>query len=84
VNRKYHYFQTDTGPILLPDVSRSRLKSVSREIEILDLAFVAFNSPDWAEFVINVPTRVAKGVTVDHYSKFRRIDGMKNCVIAIP
>jgi hypothetical protein len=84
VNSKYHYFQTDTGPILLPDLTPSRAKSVKRKIEIMDLAFEAFNSPDWAEFVINVPTEVAPGVEVNHYSKFRRIDGMKNAIIAIP
>jgi hypothetical protein len=84
VNPKYHYFQTDTGPILLPDLRPARIKSAERQIEILDLAFEAFNSPDWAEFVINVPTQVAPGVKVNHYSEFRRIDGMKNAIIALP
>lgn len=84
VNPKYHYFQTDTGPILLPDVTPGRVKSSKRQIELLDLAFEACNSSDWAEFVINVPTTVAPGVEVDHYTKFRRIDGMKNSMIALP
>lgn len=84
VNRKYNYFQTDTGPILLPDVSPARLRAAERQIDILDLAYVACNSPNWAEFVINVRTPVAKGVTVNHYSKFRRIDKMKNSMIELP
>jgi hypothetical protein len=83
VNRKYHYFQTDTGPILLPDLSEQRRRTAKRRIEILDLAFEAFNSADWAEFVINVSTPVAPDVSVNHYSKFRRIDDMKNAVIAL-
>lgn len=83
VNEKYHYFQTDTGPILLPDLSAERMRTSKRRIEILDLAFEAFNSPNWAEFVINVPTPVAPNVSVNHYSKFRRIDGMKNVIIAL-
>ena len=83
VNGKYHYFQTDTGPILLPDLSEERRRTAKREIEVMDLAFEAFNSPDWAEFVINVPTSVAPGLDVDHYSRFRRIDGMKNAIIAL-
>jgi hypothetical protein len=84
VNRKYHYFQTDTGPILLPDLSEDRLRTAKRQIEILDLAFEAFNNPSWAEFVINVPTPVAPNVSVNHYSKFRRMEGMNNAIIALP
>ncbi len=84
VNPKYHYFQTDTGPVLLPDLSPKRLKAAKRQIEILDFAYEAYNSPDWAEFVINVPTKVGPDLEVDHYSKFRRIDGMKNSIIALP
>jgi hypothetical protein len=84
VNRKYRYFQTDTGPILLPDLGPERRRSSRLFIENLDLAFEAFNSPDWAEFVINVPTMIGPKTSVNHYSKFRRIEGMKNSVISIP
>jgi hypothetical protein len=84
VNRKYKYFQTDTGPILLPDLSPSRARKAKRQIELLDLAYVACNSASWAEFVINIPTPVTKGVTVNHYSRFRRIDNMKNLMMEIP
>ena len=84
VNKKFNYFQTDTGPILLPDLSPGRRGKAKHQIELLDLAYVACSSRDWAEFVINVPTPVAKGVTVDHYSRFRRIDGMNNSMMEIP
>jgi hypothetical protein len=83
VNKKHNYFQTDTGPILLPNLSSGRLRKAKRQIELLDLAYVACNSAKWAEFVIDVPTLVTKGVTVNHYSKFRRIDNMKNTMIEI-
>jgi hypothetical protein len=84
VNREYHYFQTDTGPILVPDFSVDRLRTAKRQIEVLDLAFEAFNSPDWAEFVINVPTPISTNISVNHYSKFRRVEGMNNAIIALP
>ncbi|MDA4122653.1 MAG: hypothetical protein OK456_05665 [Thaumarchaeota archaeon] len=83
VNAKYHYFQTDTGPLLLPDFTPKRVKAAKLQIETLDLAFEAYNSPTWAEFVINVPTKVGPDLEVDHYSKFRRIDRMKNSMIAL-
>ena len=63
--RKY---QVDTGPIALPDLS----KHFARRIECLSLAFVAFNAPHFADFVVEQPTPVmADGVEqckIYHYS----------------
>ena len=47
-------YQTDTGPIAWPDLSRR----VEPLIECLSLAFIAFNAPDFADFVIEQPTAV--------------------------
>lgn len=62
-------YQVDTGPVCYPDLS----KRYDRPIECLSLAFVAFNAPDFADFVIEQPTPVAAdgsdGVQVYHYSK---------------
>lgn len=63
-------FQTDTGPILLPDFS----KEPSDLMEGLDLAFVAFNSFDWAEFIIRTQTPIAEGIQVYHYSRRVRLE----------
>ncbi len=63
-------FQTDTGPVLMPDFSREP----DDLIVGLEMAFVAFNCPDWAEFVVRVPTSVGEGIEVYHYSKFVRLD----------
>lgn len=76
-------FQTDTGPILLPDLSAKRLSQCKRMIECFDLAFVAFNSCDWAEFIINAPTSVAEGTLVNHYSVPRRIESVRNSLVEI-
>ena len=63
-------YQTDTGPVLMPDFSREPDDLITG----FEMAFVAFNSPDWAEFVVRVPTSVGEGIEVYHYSKFVRLD----------
>ncbi len=45
-------YQIDTGPVAYPDLS----KKFERPIECLSLAFVAFNAPDFADFLIEQPT----------------------------
>lgn len=47
-------YQVDTGPIALPDLS----KRYEPRIDSLRLAFVAFNAPHFADFVIEQPTKV--------------------------
>lgn len=76
-------YQTDTGPVLLPDLSADRLARSNRLVECFDLAFAAFNSVGWAEFIVNVPTPVADGVSVNHYSKPRRIEPAENSLIEV-
>ena len=80
-SERENVFQTDTGPILLPDFSR--LKAGQPQIEALELAFSAFNAPTWVEFIVNAPTPVAPGVNVNHYSKPRRIENVKNSIIEV-
>lgn len=82
-SEREHVFQTDTGPVLLPDLSQARLDRCNRLVECFDLAYSAFNSPDWAEFIVNVPTFVADGVTVNHYSRPRRIEPAVNSLIEV-
>ncbi|MCC6488218.1 MAG: hypothetical protein IT364_12030 [Candidatus Hydrogenedentes bacterium] len=61
-------YQVDTGPVAFPDLASRR----DLEIECLSLAFVAFNAPDFADFVIEQPTRVSEETGPDcqvyHYS----------------
>ena len=47
-------YQTDTGPVAFPDL----LERQARHADRLRLAYVAFNAPDFAEFIIEEPTPV--------------------------
>ena len=71
-------YQTDTGPVLLPDLSREPDDLIGG----LELAFAAFNSPDWVELIVRVPTPLADGVSVHHYSRPVRMDS-KNEIIRV-
>lgn len=63
-------YQTDTGPVLMPDFEQEPGDMITG----FELAFVAFNCPDWAEFVVRAPVAVGDGIDVYHYSKFVRLD----------
>jgi hypothetical protein len=76
-------YQTDTGPVLLPNLSAVRLSQCARLIECFDLAYVAFNSLGWAEFIINAPTVVSEGTSVNHYSVPRRIEPVCNSLVEL-
>ncbi len=58
-------YQTDTGPVLLPDFNCDADELITG----LELAFVAFNSPDWAEFIVRAPVPVGEKIEVYHYAK---------------
>lgn len=64
-------YQMDTGPVALPDLS----KKYSVPLDSLELAFVAFNKPDFADFIVEAPIAIVEGgtevATVYHYSKTR-------------
>lgn len=55
-NEEQGLYQVDTGPVLFPDLTRR----YERKIESLRLAFVAFNAPHFADFVIEQPTPIVK------------------------
>lgn len=55
-------YQVDTGPIAFPDLTRS----FDRPAESLSLAFVAFNAPDSADFVIESPTPISESRPRSH------------------
>ena len=63
-NERDNIYQTDTGPILLPDFSCEP----GKWIDGLELAFSAFNSSDWIEFIVRTPTPVNGEISVYHYS----------------
>ena len=69
-NEREGVYQTDTGPHLLPDLS----VEPDQLLASMQLAFSAFNCADWTEFLVRVPTKIAEGINVYHYSQSIRLD----------
>lgn len=79
VNERDTMYQVDTGPLLYPQP----VPAGELQIAGLRLAYIAHNAPDWAELIINVPTPVSDDISVHHYSKAQRLDGVRNTMFAI-
>ena len=75
-NERDWVYQTDTGPVLFPELSTEPENFLTK----LELAYSAFNSPDWIEFIVRVPTDISDELSVFHYSKPVRMDA-KNQVV---
>ena len=75
-------YQVDTGPVAFPDLSRR----YDRSADSLSLAFVVFNAPHFADFVVEDETPIVqdgKEVTqVHHYSRILSFPA-KNRVFAL-
>ena len=75
-------YQVDTGPIAFPDLS----KKYGVQIDCLSLAFIAFNTDHFADFVIEAPTPIMEDKkevsTVYHYSKIKSLQ-VKNRIFAL-
>lgn len=76
-------YQVDTGPIAFPDLS----KCYEPEIDCLRLAFVVFNAPHFADFVVEQPTAVVDEegeqlAEIYHFSKPISVPA-KNRVLAL-
>jgi len=75
-NERDMIYQTDTGPILLPDLSREPDDLIAG----MRLAFAAFNCSTWIEFIIRTRTPVAEGVEVHHYRETLRLDCLNQVI----
>ncbi len=76
-------FQTDTGPILVPDLRPERLDAESHFVGVFDLAYSAFHASDWAEVVLQKPTSVSNEVYVNHFSDTRLIRPTRNSLLEL-
>ena len=74
-------YQTDTGPIMVPDFTKSRPSGLL--VEAFELAYEAFNASEWAELILREPVPVPGGKSVNHYNRSRRIEGMRNALIQV-
>ena len=79
-NERDWIYQTDTGPVLFPDL----LREPEDLLGGMEVAFVALNSPDWADFIVRRRTLVTPDIDVFHYSTPVRLDGVRNEIFAIP
>lgn len=84
-HRERNMYQVDTGPVAFPDLTTRH----ERSVDGLLLAFVAFNEPERATFVLEVPTPVLSERTkgeelckVHHYSE-RLVLPVKNRLYAV-
>ena len=79
---KRNIYQVDTGIVLFPDLS----KCYAPQIETFRLAYVAFNTPHFADCVIEQPTPILEdgkqATQVYHYSGIQSLEA-KNSLFAI-
>ena len=81
-SERERYYQVDTGPILFPEVAEIEGKDTP-PIMACRLAYVAHNSPHWAEFLVNVPTPVTDNLKVHHYSQSVRVEDVRNRMFSV-
>lgn len=79
VSREDQFYQTDTGPLLLPDLSRGPDDLISG----FELAYSAFNCSHWTEFIVRTVTPISEGISVYHYSRAERLN-TRNQIIQLP
>jgi len=79
VNERDNVYQTDTGPVLWPDLSREPADLIAG----LNMAFTAFNCPEWIEVLVRVPTDAPNGFKVYHYTDSIRLDGVTNRIYRV-
>jgi hypothetical protein len=79
-NERDWVYQTDTGPILFPDLTRDPADLLPG----MELAFVATNNPTWADFVVRRRTTIADGVEVYHYAAPVRVDDITADIFTVP
>ena len=75
-------YQVDTGPIAYPRLD----KRYEPQIDCLQLAFVAFNAPHFADFIVEQPTPIVDGgkelCQIYHYSQPFSLEA-KNVLLAL-
>ncbi len=69
-NEREWIYQSDTGPILFPDMS----EDCKSWIDSFHLAYVAFNRADWAEFILQAATPLSDTISVNHYSRILQMN----------
>jgi len=79
-NERDIVYQTDTGPILWPDLARDPADLLGG----LELAFTASNAPDWAQIIVRRRIPIGDGIEVYHYADSIRVEGIANELYRLP
>ena len=66
VSEREMFYQVDTGPVLVPDATAF---DGAHDISALRLAFIAHNTLGCTELLLNIPTPIGEGLSVNHYSR---------------
>lgn len=75
-NERDDVYQTDTGPVLYPDLTAEPEDMLSR----FELAFAAFNCFDWVELLVRTETEITEDVSVYHYSRAERHESQNEII----
>ena len=71
-------FQVDTGPIVVP----AERAHGDLEVEGLEMAFIAWNAPDWAELIVLEPVRLSySDDCAGHYSRVRVVSARNEVLV---
>jgi len=73
------FYQVDTGPVLVPDLT---VFDEVHSISVLRLAFMAHNTKGCTEILMNVPTAIGDGISVNHFSQVLKVRAV-NRMIAV-
>ena len=73
------FYQVDTGPVVVPDLTAF---DATHPISVLRLAFIAHNTLGCTEMLLNVPTPIGHGLSVNHYSQVMKVHAV-NRMIAV-
>lgn len=77
VSERDMFYQVDTGPVLVPD---SAAFDGTHGISVLRLAFIAHNTLGCTELLVNVPTPIGQGLSVNHYSKVLKVSATNRLI----
>lgn len=70
VSERDRFYQVDTGPVLVPDAESF---DGTHAISVLRQAFMAHNTLGCTEMLMNVPTPIGQGLSVNHYSRVLKV-----------
>jgi hypothetical protein len=77
VSERENFYQTDTGPVLVPDPEAF---DGTHAVSALRRAFIASNSRGCTELLVNVPTPVGEGISVNHYSRVLKVTAVNRMI----